>query len=70
MAVAEASLTRKQIRQVFQQHKGEANALAAKLGCSHVAVSQVLRGKGKSQKIFGAAHERALELMKSGTAAA
>lgn len=65
MPTTEASLSRKQIRDIFQRHKGAANALAAELEVSHVAVSKVLRGKDKSQRILDAAHARALELIKA-----
>jgi len=58
-------LTRKQIRQIFDRHRGAAYKLAEELGKSRNTVSQVLRGKGTSQPILDAARARAAELLAS-----
>lgn len=58
-----ATLTRVQIRTVFDRHRGSRKQIAAALGVSHVSVTNVLKGRGKSARILRAAEQRALELL-------
>lgn len=60
-----ATITRKQIRDIFRANKGEVVRLAKKLKVSHVTVSLVLKGTNKSARVLAGAHARAIELLGS-----
>ena len=63
MTETHASLSRKEIRQIFQRHRGAALALSKELGVSHTTMSLWLRGKTVSARIAEAAQTRAHELL-------
>jgi plasmid maintenance system antidote protein VapI len=56
-------LTREQIREAFVEHRGEQLKLARALGVSETTVSEVLRGRTTSKRVYRAAQARALELL-------
>jgi hypothetical protein len=57
------TMSRKEIRQVFREHRGAAAELAAKLHVSKTTISLVLRGKNTSERILTAAREMAEGLL-------
>lgn len=63
MATPDATLTRKQIKALFQRNRGTAAALARQLEISPVTVTQWLGGKVVSARIAEAAQLRAAELL-------
>lgn len=58
-----ATLTRKQIKEVFARNRGQVLRLAKELDLTHTGISLVLRGKSKSARVLKAAERRALELL-------
>lgn len=69
MPTTDATLTRKQIKDIFQRHRGTAAALARELDISPVTVTLWLRGKVVSARIAEAAQIRAAELLRKDTVA-
>lgn len=59
-----ATLTRKQIKDIFRANKGSVTQLADELGITHPGVSMWLRGKSKSARIAKAAFKMASELQR------
>ncbi len=69
MPITDASLTRKQIKDIFKRNHGAAAALARELEISPVTVTQWMRGKVVSARIAEAAQQRALQLLREDAAA-
>lgn len=61
--IEDATLTRKQIREIFERNRGAQIEVARDLGIAHVNVSKWLRGKQTSARIAEAAHRKALQLL-------
>lgn len=60
-----ATLTRRQIKDIFRANKGSVARLAIKLDLKHPTISDWLRGKTTSERIAVAAQKMALELRES-----
>lgn len=59
------TLTLQEIREIFLLNRGEAKAMAARLGKSETTISLVLRGKTTSRAVLTALRARAKEIRES-----
>lgn len=68
MQAAEATLTRKQIREVLKSAPGTMKRIAEDLQVSLQHVSLVMKGRAKSSRVFSECERRALEILRKAAA--